>query len=60
VTALQATAVYQDTIGNVLQSDSAILHQNNIATKLVNWTKQHLHAYLATAEVIYEWNVKPG
>jgi hypothetical protein len=58
-TALQATAVYEDTIGNVSQPDSAILHQSNIAT-ILNWTKQHLDAYLATAEVICEWNVEPG
>jgi hypothetical protein len=59
VTALQATAMYQDTIGNVTQPDSAILHRHNIAT-ILNWTKQHLDAYLATAEVICEWNIEPG
>ena len=59
VMALQAKAVYQDTIGNVSQTDSAILHRSNINT-ILNWTKQHLDAYLATAEVICEWNVEPG
>jgi hypothetical protein len=58
-TALQATAVYEDTIGNVSQPDSAIPHRSNIAT-ILNWTKQHLDAYLVTAKVICEWNVKPG
>jgi hypothetical protein len=24
------------------------------------WTKQHLDAYLALAEVICEWNIEPG
>jgi Protein of unknown function (DUF1587) len=52
-------AVYEDTIGNVLHPDSAILHWSNIAM-ILNWTKQHLDAYLATAEVICEWNVEPG
>jgi hypothetical protein len=59
VTALKATAMFQDTIGKVSNSDSAILHRHNIAT-ILNWTKQHLDAYLATAEVICEWNVEPG
>jgi hypothetical protein len=58
VTALQATVMYQDTIGNVSQTDSAILHRNNIAM-ILNWTKQHLDAYLATAKVICEWNIEP-
>jgi hypothetical protein len=59
VTALKATAIFQDTIGKVSNSDSALLHRHNIAT-ILNWTKQHLDAYLATAEVICEWNVEPG
>ena len=58
-TALQAMAVYQETIGNVSQSDIAILHWSSINT-ILNWTKQHLDVYLATAEVICEWNVEPG
>jgi hypothetical protein len=28
--------------------------------QILNWTKSHLNAYLATAEVILEWNVDPG
>jgi hypothetical protein len=61
VTALQAMAVYNDTIcKNVSQeSDSSILHRNSIKT-ILNWMKQHLDAYLATAEVICEWNIEPG
>jgi hypothetical protein len=59
VTTLQAMAMYQDIIGKVSQLDSAILHRTNIAT-ILNWTKQHLDAYLATAKVICEWNIKPG
>jgi hypothetical protein len=41
------------------QSDSHIIHRHNINT-ILNWMKQHLDAYLATAEVICEWNIEPG
>jgi hypothetical protein len=58
-TALCATQVYQETIGSVSPSDSLLLHRQHIAT-ILNWTKQHLDAYLATAEVICEWNIEPG
>jgi hypothetical protein len=58
-TAQEATAVYQATIGHVLPSDSLVLHRAKIAD-ILNWTKQHLDAYLATAEVICEQNVEPG
>jgi hypothetical protein len=27
---------------------------------IMNWTKQDLDAYLATAEMACEWNVEPG
>jgi hypothetical protein len=55
----RATAVYQETLGNVLPSDSIVLHHARI-THILNWTKQHLDAYLATAEVVCEQNVEPG
>jgi hypothetical protein len=58
-TAMEATSIYQATIGNILPSDSLILHRAKI-TEILNWTKQHLDAYLATAEVICEQNVEPG
>jgi hypothetical protein len=54
-----AMTVYQDTLGNISPSDSIILHQARI-TDILNWTKQHLDAYLATAEVVCEQNVEPG
>jgi hypothetical protein len=28
--------------------------------QILNWTKSHLDAYLATAEVILEQNIDPG
>jgi hypothetical protein len=55
---MKATAVYTDTIGNIIPSDSLILHCTRI-NEILNWTKQHLDAYLATAEVICEQNVEP-
>jgi hypothetical protein len=54
-----ATTVYNETIGNVLPLDSLILHKAKI-NEILNWTKQHLDAYLATAAVICEWNIEPG
>jgi hypothetical protein len=56
---MEATSIYQATIENILPSDSLILHRAKI-TEILNWTKQHLDAYLATAEVICEQNVEPG
>lgn len=58
-TALQATEIYQKTIGTVNPMENIILHRHSV-NNLLNWTKQHLDAYLATAEVICEWNVEPG
>jgi hypothetical protein len=55
----RATAVYQETLGNILPSDSIVLHHARI-NHILNWTKQHLDAYLATAEVVCEQNVEPG
>jgi hypothetical protein len=57
--ATTTTTIYNDTIGNVRPSDGLILHQAKI-TKILHWTKQHLDAYLATAEVICKWNIEPG
>ena len=58
-TAAKATEVYQATIGHIKPSDSVMLHRAKV-TEILNWTKQHLDAYLATAEVICEQNVEPG
>jgi hypothetical protein len=57
--AARATEVYRNTIGNVSPSDGLILHRAQIS-EILNWTQQHLDAYLATAEVVCEWNVEPG
>ena len=58
-TAIRATEIFQQTIGKVNPLDNIILHQHSVDS-ILNWTKQHLDAYLATAEVICEWNVEPG
>jgi hypothetical protein len=43
-------AVYQDTIGNVSQTDSVVLHHARI-DEILKWTKEHLDAYLASADM---------
>ena len=58
-TAQWAKDVYQQTIGTVTPIKAIILHRHKV-TKILNWTKQPLDAYLATAKVICEWNVEPG
>ena len=57
--AIQAQAVYNETIGSNHPMTNIILHRQSLQTML-SWTKQHLDAYLATAEVLCEWNVEPG
>jgi hypothetical protein len=57
-TADAAIHVYQTTIGNVTPSDSIVLHQANIAEILI-WTKEHLDAYLASAEAILDQHEAP-
>ena len=57
--ATKATTVYQETIGNISQSDSLILHHAKIS-EILTWTQQHLDAYLTMAEVVCEWNIEPG
>jgi hypothetical protein len=53
-TATEAVAVYQDTIGNVSQMDSIVLHHARI-NEILKWTKEHLDAYLASpADVIID------
>ena len=58
-TTQKAKYMYQQTIDKVSTLEAIILHQHKL-TEIMNWTKQHLDAYLATAEVICKWNVEPG
>ena len=57
--AIHTKEVYQETIGAITPMANLLLHQHNLNT-MMNWTKQHLDAYLAMAEVLCEWNVEPG
>jgi hypothetical protein len=50
-TATEAMAVYQATLGNVCPMDSVVLHHSRIE-EILNWTKENLDAYLASADVI--------
>jgi hypothetical protein len=43
----------------VNEAESAILHARPLE-QILTWTKAHLDAYLATAEVILEQNIDPG
>jgi hypothetical protein len=58
----EAAAVYQQaTLGNVSQLDSVLvlLHHSRI-DEILNWTKEHLGAYLASTDVIIEKRDDPG
>jgi hypothetical protein len=54
----EAVAVYQSTIGQVSQTDSVVLHHARIE-EILKWTKEHLDAYLASADVIIDQRDKP-
>jgi hypothetical protein len=43
----------------VNNAESAVLHARPLE-QILTWTKAHLDAYLATAEVILEQNIDPG
>jgi hypothetical protein len=51
--------IYEASKGNVSKWDSSILHAQPIE-EVLKWTKCHLDAYLATAEVYLDQNVDPG
>jgi hypothetical protein len=44
---------------DINDAKSRMLHGRPLE-QILNWTKSHLNAYLATAEVILEQNVGPG
>jgi hypothetical protein len=58
-TANEAATVYQATIGNVSPSDSVVLHHARI-DEILKWTKEHLDAYLTSADVIIDQRDEPG
>jgi hypothetical protein len=45
--------VYQSTIGKVSPTDGVVLHHARIE-EILKWTKEHLDAYLASADVIID------
>jgi hypothetical protein len=53
--ATEAVAVYQSTIGKVCQTDSVVLHHARILEEILKWTKEHLGAYLASADAGVIW-----
>jgi hypothetical protein len=57
-TAEETVAVYQATIGNVSQTDSVVLHHARI-DEILKWTKEHLDAFLASADVIIDQRDEP-
>jgi len=58
-TANEAVAVYQSTIGKVSPTDGVVLHHARIE-EILKWTKEHLDAYLASADVIIDQRDEPG
>jgi hypothetical protein len=51
--------IYEGLKHYVNDAESAILHARPLK-QILTWTKAHLDAYLATAEVILEQNIDPG
>jgi hypothetical protein len=51
--------IYEQTKHSVNDQESPLLHSQPLSA-ILNWTKSHIDAYLATAEVILEQNVDPG
>jgi hypothetical protein len=58
-TANEAVAVYHSTIGKVSPTDSVVLYHARIE-EILKWTKEHLDAYLASADVIIDQRDEPG
>jgi hypothetical protein len=55
----KVSRIYEEAKHYVNDAESAMLHSHPLEQTL-RWTKSHLDAYLATAEVILEQNVDPG
>jgi hypothetical protein len=55
----RATAIYHETYDHNNTPAHQLLHRTPVA-HMITWTRQHLDAYLATAEMACEWNVEPG
>jgi hypothetical protein len=58
-TRAEVEQIYEGSKHYVNNAESAVLHAKPLE-QILTWTKAHLDAYLATAEVILEQNVNPG
>jgi hypothetical protein len=55
----EVSRIYEETKHYANDAESTMLHSRPLE-QILKWTKSHLDAYLATAEVILEQNVDPG
>jgi hypothetical protein len=56
----EVSRIYEDAKHfDINDAESRMLHGRPLE-QILNWTKSHLNAYLATTEVILEQNVDPG
>jgi hypothetical protein len=58
-TRAEVKQIYEGSKHYVNDAESAILHAR-LLKQILSWTKVHLDAYLATAEVMLEQNIDPG
>jgi hypothetical protein len=55
--------MYQTTIGHIVsppEDHNIVLHHKRVVDEILKWTKEHLDAYLASADVIIEQCDEPG
>jgi hypothetical protein len=55
----EVTRIYEESRHYDTGAERAILQARPLE-EILNWTKAHLDAYLATAKVILEQNIDPG
>ncbi len=55
----KVSRIYEEEKQYVNDAESKLLHGQPLE-QILSWTKSHLDAYLATAEVIFEHNIDPG
>jgi hypothetical protein len=59
MTQSEVSRIYEEARHYAIRAERAMLNARPLE-EILNWTKAHLDAYLATAEVILEQNVDPG
>jgi hypothetical protein len=55
----EVSRIHEEAKLYVNDAESRLLH-GQLLEQILTWTKSHLDAYLATAEVILEQNIDPG